>query len=100
MEGCQLLSRNGTWCCGGDVDRDIEGTGSAPPTPPIITESPSSTKNPPHPVGDCPCGFNVKTMAETDNDNMTQLTRPWIAKILMTKDSGAEVFCTGSILNK
>ena len=58
----------------------------------------TSTKNPVHPVGDCPCG-KVDKKADSSGDQ-TELSRSWIAKIMMTKDSGEEMFCSGSILNR
>ena len=120
------MTRNGTWCCGhtGKPDDTIVGKVSTPPTPPEppTTTTPTPTSPPePHPIGDCPCGQDIEGMemamkkwgevtnnkSMIDNRVLSQdpeftpyLVRPWVVRIVITKDSGENIDCSGSILNK
>jgi len=126
--GCHwtnIVVRNGTWCCGhtGKPDDTIKNV-STPPTPPKppTTTTPTPTSPPePHPIGDCPCGQDIEGMemamkkwgevtnnkSMIDNRVLSQdpeftpyLVRPWVVRIVITKDSGENIDCSGSILNK
>ena len=141
--GCHFTDitiRNGTWCCGAgqgkSEDNPNNGTAPppippAPPPPPPSSPEPTitttttpttttvtvttTTPAPPRPpVGDCPCGNQIKDLhhaANEDNnalervlsqnpDALKTLHRPWLVKIIVRKDSGVKVECSGSLLNK
>ena len=123
-----LLPRNGTWCCGGGGQQDVPTDVPPPPPPPSTTtktttpttKPPSTTPPRPH-VEDCPCGENIEGMEmamekwakATKNESAIEnrvlsqdpeftpyLVRPWVVRIVVTKDSGEKIECSGSILNK
>ena len=123
-----LLPRNGTWCCGGGGQQDVPTDVPTPPPPPSTTtktttpttKPPSTTPPRPH-VEDCPCGENIEGMEmamekwakATKNESAIEnrvlsqdpeftpyLVRPWVVRIVVTKDSGEKIECSGSILNK
>ena len=74
----------------------------------------TTTSAPPRPpVGDCPCGNQIKDPHQTASEGTGQERvlsqnpealktqhRPWLVKIVITKDSGVKVECSGSLLNK
>ena len=143
VSGCHFTSitiRNGTWCCGaggGKSDDTVKNVSlppvvppplpPAPPPPPVqnitttattttttVTVTDTTTSAPPRPpVGDCPCGNQIKDPHQTANEGTGQQRvlsqnpealktqhRPWLVKIIITKDSGVKVECSGSLLNK
>ena len=78
------------------------------------TVTDTTTTAPPRPpVGDCPCGNMIKDPHQAANegndlervlsqnpDALKTIHRPWLVKIIVRKDSGVEVECSGSLLNK
>ena len=138
VSGCHwttITIRNGTWCCGAgegvalDTQKNISLPPKLPPIiiPPInitttattttttvtVTDTTTSVPPPRPPVGDCPCGNQIKDphqaagegngqerVLSQNPDALKTLHRPWLVKIIIMKDSGVKVECSGSLLNK
>jgi len=117
--GCHWTTihiRNGTWCYPEDdrasdvEDPDFEVSTQAPNITTTTTVPPETTTNPVFrpPVGDCPCGIveddgpapYVERILAQNMETGKDFYRPWLVQILIQKDSGKILECSGSLLNR